>query len=337
MELYATGFNAWNQLTFDPSPADEEPDDVFTFTKVLAAKSIGRIASEMSYTMVQQDTTWAVAGSSPGQLLRREDDQGLLFDFPSAISGDGKVLAAQDSDCSPSNHATVQYPSLAAWKANKSTDSWPCKAAVRQVTAYDAGFVILLEDETVLSCGDPRFRDCLGREVDESWLAYMNNCGKDHADRVVSPANTPGVIQDLRDLGEPIKKIAAAGYTAAALTESGGLYLWGMAAPGSHSRHNVFQDISELPNYFGVDGDKDVQDIGLGESHAIALTTDGCIYIIGSNTNGQISLGKDAQDPVSSWTKIDFTPPEGWVIVAVEAGPRSSFIVTKKVKQSQSS
>jgi hypothetical protein len=50
MELYATGFNAWSQLTFGLSPADEEPDDVFTFTKILAASSLGRIASEMSYT-----------------------------------------------------------------------------------------------------------------------------------------------------------------------------------------------------------------------------------------------------------------------------------------------
>ncbi|KAI1055725.1 hypothetical protein LB506_009325, partial [Fusarium annulatum] len=283
MDLYATGFNAWNQLTFDTSPVDEEPDDVFAFTKVLAAESVGRIASQLSYTV------------------------------GSAISGDGKVLTAQESDCSPLNHAIARYPSLAAWKANKSTDSWPCKAAVRQITAYDAGFIILLEDQTVLSCGDPRFRDCLGREVDES-----------------RPANEPGVIQDLSDLGEPIKKIAAAGYTAAALTESGGLYLWGMAPPGSQSRHNVFRDISELPNYFEVDGDKDVQDIGLGESHAIALTTDGCIYIIGDNTNGQVGHGKDAQDPISSWSKIDFTPPEGWAIIAVEAGPRSSFIVTKK-------
>ncbi|VZI13811.1 unnamed protein product [Fusarium fujikuroi] len=280
MDLYATGFNAWNQLTFDTSPVDEEPDDVFAFTKVLAAEAVGRIASQLSYT----------------------------------------VLTAQESDCSPLNHAIARYPSLAAWKANKSTDSWPCKAAVRQITAYDAGFIILLEDQTVLSCGDPRFRDCLGREVDES-----------------RPASEPGVIQDLSDLGEPIKKIAAAGYTAAALTESGGLYLWGMAPPGSQSRHNVFQDISELPNYFEVDGDKDVQDIGLGESHAIALTTDGCIYIIGDNTNGQVGHGKDVQDPISSWSKIDFTPPEGWAIIAVEAGPRSSFIVTKKVKQSQSS
>lgn len=51
MDLYATGFNAWNQLTFDTSPVDEEPDDVFAFTKVLAAESVGRIASQLSYTV----------------------------------------------------------------------------------------------------------------------------------------------------------------------------------------------------------------------------------------------------------------------------------------------
>ncbi|CCT74099.1 uncharacterized protein FFUJ_09878 [Fusarium fujikuroi IMI 58289] len=280
MDLYATGFNAWNQLTFDTSPVDEEPDDVFAFTKVLAAEAVGRIASQLSYTFNK---------IQPGPSL----DHPLASFFT--------VKTTKDF-CS-----TLQVLSQGM-------------AAVRQITAYDAGFIILLEDQTVLSCGDPRFRDCLGREVDES-----------------RPASEPGVIQDLSDLGEPIKKIAAAGYTAAALTESGGLYLWGMAPPGSQSRHNVFQDISELPNYFEVDGDKDVQDIGLGESHAIALTTDGCIYIIGDNTNGQVGHGKDVQDPISSWSKIDFTPPEGWAIIAVEAGPRSSFIVTKKVKQSQSS
>ncbi|KAF9762799.1 hypothetical protein IL306_003332 [Fusarium sp. DS 682] len=320
MELYATGFNAWNQLIFDPSAADEDPDDLFTFTKVLAAKSFGRIASEISYTAVQQDTAWAVAGSSPGRLLHREDNQRFLFDCPSAISGNGKVLTVQNSESSPSEQAIVQYPSLAAWKANKSTSSWLCKAPVRQIVACDAVFIILLEDETVLSCGDPRFRDCLGRDVDES-----------------SPANEPGIVQDLSDLAEPIKKIDAGGYTVAALTDSGGLYVWGMATPGSQNRHNAFPDISELPNYFEIDGDKDVQDIGIGESHAIALTTEGCIYVLGDNTNGQIGLGRDAKDPVLSWSKLDFTPPQGWKVTSVEAGPRSSFIVTEKIKQSQSS
>jgi hypothetical protein len=49
-EIYATGFNAWNQLTFNPLPTDEEPDDLFSFAKVLGSQSIGRIVPGMSYT-----------------------------------------------------------------------------------------------------------------------------------------------------------------------------------------------------------------------------------------------------------------------------------------------
>ena len=48
--LYATGFNAWNQLHFEPSIIDEEPDDVFVFTRVLSCKSLGRPAAHLSYT-----------------------------------------------------------------------------------------------------------------------------------------------------------------------------------------------------------------------------------------------------------------------------------------------
>ncbi|KAF4451397.1 putative E3 ubiquitin-protein ligase HERC6 [Fusarium austroafricanum] len=320
MELYAAGFNAWSQLTFESSLADEEPDDLFTFAKVLADKKLGRIVPEMTYTAVQRQDTWAIAGSSPDTLLHHEQNKRYLFDLPSGISGDGKVLTVQDLDSSPSTQVIVQYPSLTAWRAGKSTDTWPCKSLVRQIAAYDTGFVILLEDETVLSCGDPRFRDCIGRDVDES-----------------CPANVPGIILELSHLGEPIKKVAAGGYTVAALTESGALYLWGMETPGSQSRHNAFPHLNELPNYFEVDGEKDVQDVAIGESHAIALTTDGCIYLVGDNTNGQIGLGKDTKAPVGSWSKIDFTPAQGWEVVAVEAGPRSSFIVTAKSKQSQSS
>lgn len=148
-----------------------------------------------------------------------------------------------------------------------------------------------------------------------------------------SPADIPGLVSDLSDIGEPIKKVAAGGYTLAALTEGGGLYLWGMQSPGSQSRHQAFADLSGIPNYVEVDGEKDVQDIALGESHAIALTTDGCVYVVGDNTNGQLGLGNGSKSPVESWLKVSFNRPSGWDIVGVEAGPRSSFIVTAKPKQ----
>lgn len=69
--------------------------------------------------------------------------------------------------------------------------------------------------------------------------------------------------------------------------------------------------------------------MAVGESHAIALTTDGCVYVIGGNTNGQLGLGMET-GIVSSWTKVEFQATEGWEVVGVEAGPRSSFIITSQ-------
>ncbi|RSL97675.1 hypothetical protein CEP52_010756 [Fusarium oligoseptatum] len=311
MELYATGFNAWNQLTFDPSAAKDEPDDIFSFTKILGTQRLDRVVSQMCYTAVQREGTWSLAGLSPGTLVKA--DQRSLFDHPSAISADGRVLTVEG--LGTPYQAIVEYPALAAWGATRSTHSWPSESGVRQIAAYDGGFVILHEDSSVSTLGDPRFGDCLGREVDES-----------------SPADVPGLVSDLGDIGEPIKKVAAGGYTLAALTDGGGLYLWGMQSPGSQSRHQAFTDLSEIPNYVEVDGEKDVQDIALGESHAIALTTDGCVYVVGDNTNGQLGLGNDSKSLVESWAKVPFNTPTDWNIVSVEAGPRSSFIVTAKAK-----
>jgi len=55
MELHAAGFNAWNQLHFEARPgevtADSEPDDISSFTRVLAAGDIGIPVSGLSFTL----------------------------------------------------------------------------------------------------------------------------------------------------------------------------------------------------------------------------------------------------------------------------------------------
>lgn len=50
MELYATGFNAWNQLYFEPLTPDEEPNDIFEFTKVLSGRNLDRVEAHLTYT-----------------------------------------------------------------------------------------------------------------------------------------------------------------------------------------------------------------------------------------------------------------------------------------------
>ncbi|KPM45728.1 hypothetical protein AK830_g764 [Neonectria ditissima] len=316
MELYATGFNAWNQLIFEPSMIEDEPDDLYSFTKVLGAQTVGRPLAHLCYTVAHRGGERCIAGSSPSATIGLDTDEKDVFDHVHAISADGAILTVQDSRPGDSSQAIVRYPSAGAWKSGIDGRSWPCKSPAKQIAAYEAGFVILHEDASVSTLGDPRFVDCLGRDVNDS----------------SSPADEPGVVADLGDLGEPVKKVVAGGYHVAALTEGGGLYLWGAKSIGSRSRHHTFPDISGIPNYVEIDGDKDVEDVAFGESHAIALTTDGSIYVIGDDTNGQLGLGKGFIGVAESWTSIEFKVPPGWKVVGVEAGPRSSFILTAKAR-----
>ncbi len=121
-------------------------------------------------------------------------------------------------------------------------------------------------------------------------------------------------------------QVHAGGYTVAAVTEGGSIYAWGRKPPGASSRCPAFADLQGFPNYVEVDGDKDIKDFGLGDSHAIALTTEGIVYVVGDNSSGQLGI----QDVTCTvWTRVDFALPAGQLVVSVAAGPRSSFILTK--------
>jgi regulator of chromosome condensation len=129
---------------------------------------------------------------------------------------------------------------------------------------------------------------------------------------------------------------------AALTSNSCSVYVWGCypQSAGSrtleatensqiHRRGHAFPELSGIPNYTEVDGGKDVVDVAFGEAHAIALTTDGLIYVIGENKNGQLGLGREVQR-VETWTNVLFPVANDSEIVGVAAGPRASFILTAK-------
>ena len=136
---------------------------------------------------------------------------------------------------------------------------------------------------------------------------------------LLSPAESPGLVEDLKDLPSgKIVKIAAAGYVVLALTEGHDLYAW-----GGHPAHQpLLENISGDPS--PVDVEEDILDFSMGEMHIVVLTVNGDIYIIGNNSNGQ--LGLPLRKTVK-WSKVP-SSFRGEVIVGVKAGPRSSFIVT---------
>ncbi|PHH72272.1 hypothetical protein CDD80_4652 [Ophiocordyceps camponoti-rufipedis] len=312
MTLFSAGFNACGQLSFEAGASGPEPDDLYSFTKTLSGQRIERPVSRLSYTLVRHDGRLSMAGIGPD----KEDEQEAAYLFAEAANDE--ILIAQREDSPETNETTtvpptplLQYASVTSWKAGLVKQSWTPHSPVQTMAAFDTGFVILHDDGTVSTLGDARFEDCLGRDVTKD-----------------SPANLPGIVTDLSDLGEPMKHISASGYTLAALTESGAMYVWGLPSRGLQRRPGAFPDLSRVPNYVEIDDGKDVQDMAVGDSHALALTTDGLIYVIGGNDNGQLGLGESDADGRQSWTKSAFQPPNGHKVVAVAAGPRSSFILT---------
>jgi regulator of chromosome condensation len=119
-----------------------------------------------------------------------------------------------------------------------------------------------------------------------------------------------------------ITKLATGGYLLMALTEGNDIYAWG----GHPSRPAVIEEVSGQPTPLIVE-DQDIVDCAVGESHAIVLTSEGEVYAVGNNTNGQLGL---PVEKAASWTKVPLDSRPGSSISAIACGPRNSFLIVNK-------
>lgn len=218
-----------------------------------------------------------------------------------AVAGNG-IVAVYDG------HDTItQYDSLHRSSDPGEGHTFTGMHHIIQLAACETSFIALSRDGKVYTWGDERYAAVLGRDISIS-----------------SPAEKPGLTEDLEDLPSgKICRIAACGYTALALTEGHDLYAWG----GHPARRPILETLSASPSPVDVDG-SDILDFSVGENHIIVFTTGGDVYIIGDNTNGQLGLPSEGN---TKWQKVPM-PPRGEIIVGVEAGQRSSFIVTKNAR-----
>ncbi|KAG6013397.1 hypothetical protein E4U54_006811 [Claviceps lovelessii] len=329
MALYAAGFNAWKQLQFGNEcndSSDRDPHDVFTFSKVLTDDAVERPRAGLHYTLVRGKSGRHIAGTgfAKGNVTNLLDHVDTTF-----VAGNGLTLTVttQKEDETSAEHSKeegresacrvciVKYKSYEDCKAGLRPTVLPWEKPVREVAAYEAGFVVLFQDGTVATLGDSRYQECLARDITQ----------ESEAD------DTLELVPDLMSLGDPVRHISANGYVLAALTESGSVYIWGRKSPGSRGRGaGFFEELSAIPNYCEVAGGLDMQDFALGESHAIALATDGDVYVIGTNRNGQLGLGQGRDAVVREWSRIELNLATGHHVESVAAGPRSSFIVTAR-------
>ncbi|KAH6622799.1 regulator of chromosome condensation 1/beta-lactamase-inhibitor protein II [Chaetomium tenue] len=301
--LYATGFNAWNQLQFETF-GDNEPDDIPSFTCVLRRDEDDCVRPFFSYTRVNlKNGGCRVAGLVPKSHERLRTADGRAYtNFVEASNG---VVVVHDG-----KDTLYQYPSIHDLLSNGQCHSFPNFPNITQLVAYETGFAALSSAGSVWTWGDERYTACLGREL-----------------TVSSPAETPSLVTDLDDLPTgPITKLAAGGYVLAALTAGNDLYCWGHAG-----RSPMFDELplEDAPNPVVID-DKDIVDVAVGEAHMLVLTADREVYVIGSNRNGQLGLPGVAS--TRSWMRIDLASVlgTGETVTGVAAGPRTSFLRVRR-------
>lgn len=171
------------------------------------------------------------------------------------------------------------------------------------------------------------------------------------------PATHPHPVTALEALPTgKITKIAAGGTILAALTEGQDLYAWGQPPrtepfraplphadpdPESFSGHQnennsrreaetrFFATLTGDPTPVDVNNWQDIADIAIGERHLLALTTEGQVFAIGDNTNGQLGL-PEVKHSTDVWMKVNIDIDERAVIMGVVAGPRNSFVIVRR-------
>lgn len=76
----------------------------------------------------------------------------------------GEVLIAVAPEGPGVSSRLCKLPTLSASPDDEGSQSWEVPGRVKQIAAWDTGWIVLYGDGTVATMGDARFEACLGRE-----------------------------------------------------------------------------------------------------------------------------------------------------------------------------
>ncbi|KAM7208448.1 E3 ubiquitin-protein ligase HERC2 [Naviculisporaceae sp. PSN 640] len=332
MELFATGFNAWNQLFFDHgqegSHGSPEPEDIRSFTSVLRDERIEQVDAFLSYTRVYNKPTRTITQYPSLQHLLFEKDHESKSSWSFTLPFDGD---------------------------NTRTDKGP--TTIIQLVSYETGFAALSSTGTVFTWGDERYSACLGREVtDETPATHpypvtalealpTGKITKIAAGGTILAALTEG--DDLYAWGQPPR---AEPFRTAPVPPKSSHQDRGPDPSPIHEFKDeettarqeeeekekgeaepstpFFTTLTSDPTPVDINNWSDIADIAIGDRHLLALTTEGEVFAIGDNINGQLGL-PEVKHSTDIWTKVDINTSEGAVITGVVAGPRNSFVIVR--------
>ncbi|KAI5206992.1 RCC1/BLIP-II protein [Aureobasidium subglaciale] len=105
-------------------------------------------------------------------------------------------------------------------------------------------------------------------------------------------ARYPGLVGSLG--GVHIKKIASDGWMTAALSEDGAVYLFGTGTPGTEHSISCLRELEStqaaLVEIEGTGESLDFLDVAVGDGHVLLLVQDGRVFAAGDNRNGQLGV-----------------------------------------------
>ena len=125
--------------------------------------------------------------------------------------------------------------------------------------------------------------------------------------------------------GKSVVAISAGGYHTLALASDGGIYAWGYKALGDGK--NASSSVPVPVDRSGALAGKSVVAIEAGDSHSLALTSDGKVFAWGDNTWGQLGTG-NTSDGVVPMPVVASGDLAGKFVVAIAAGNSHSLALT---------
>ncbi|KAI4730147.1 RCC1/BLIP-II protein [Aureobasidium sp. EXF-10728] len=138
-------------------------------------------------------------------------------------------------------------------------------------------------------------------------------------------AKSPGLVDSLA--GIQIKKVASDGWMTAALSQDGAVYLFGTGTPGTQNSLSCLAELDSTGAALVDIEEKgeplDLLDVAVGDGHVLLLTQEGRVFTAGDNRNGQLGLGPKASTYIKDWREVII--PDHRRCAAIFAGPKSSF------------
>ncbi|KAI9768566.1 MAG: hypothetical protein M1840_004763 [Geoglossum simile] len=367
MDLYACGFNAHRQLGSNGSNGSP-PVDRLRLQRVCGGSGTVRVLfAGWADTLLELDGTLRVFGfhcstqsgaavhcDVPASRFRSGfgdctglkgavTDDGLVYilstasgaltlgQHPGPINASQIAIAGNGRACAllgPRN--AVDFPDLqdllrvlagphSTTSSTTQTIDLPHHESATHLTATATSFALLAASGTIYTWSTDTRPSPLGR----------------------SPVPEPGAHPIDALGGIPIKKLAAAGWLAAAVSRDNELYIWGGSGGGqggtrrigdlkrSEGEHVALAKVGAVGAIGEEEDGISVVDVAVGDRHAVALGEDGTIFAVGEGANGQLSTGEVGF--AEEWVECEFEgQKEQKRAIGVYCGPRNTFVLVSR-------